>query len=73
MKMKLLDYTIMSLMAGSAAGVWAAETKAEVQATSAASKTEATTAGVDCAAGQCDADGKMLFQLRSQSYDQPVT
>lgn len=73
MKMKLLDYTIMSLMAGSAAGVWAAETKAEVQATSAASKTEAATAGVDCAAGQCDADGKMLFQLRSQSYDQPVT
>ena len=56
MKMKLLDYTIMSLMAGSAAGVWAAETKAEVAAATVvnpvATKTEAVSQGKDCAEGQ---------------------
>ncbi len=77
MKMKLLDYTIMSLMAGSAAGVWAAETKAEVAAATVANpvapKTEAVPQGKDCAEGQCDADGQMLFRLKSESYDKPVT
>lgn len=83
MKMKLLDYTIMSLMAGSAAGLWAAEInpRAAVASTAPASAPETEAAGVnaDCAevqnvsGGQCDADGHMLFRLQSQSYDQPVT
>lgn len=83
MKMKLLDYTIMSLMAGSAAGVWAAETTtpaatsaAATTATTTAPQTEAASASAVCAtgqSGQCDADGQMLFRLNSQSYDQPLT
>ena len=66
MKMKLLDYTIMSLMAGSAAGVWAAETTtpaastaattaattATIAATTTAPQTEAASASAVCAAGQ---------------------
>lgn len=64
MKMKLLDYTIMSLMAGSSMGIWAAE-----------GSTPATAApeNAACAQAECNADGALLFRLRSQSYDEPVT
>ena len=84
MKLKLFDYTIMSLMAGSAAGVWAAEITAGAAAAVAtastvppvAPETEAASEGADCATAQnaqCDGDGQMLFRLKSQSYDQTVT
>ncbi|MEG0151474.1 MAG: hypothetical protein RR701_19070, partial [Comamonas sp.] len=64
MKMKLLDYTIMSLMAGSSMAVWSAE-----GSTTAAQAPE----NEACAQAECDADGALLFRLRSHSYDAPGT
>lgn len=59
MKMKLLDYTLMTLLAGSAAVAWADDATVRPAET--------------CAEGECSEDGKMLFRLRSESYDRPVT
>ena len=64
MKMKLIDYTVMGLMASSSLTVGAAE---RTQAAQAAPEKEA------CAQAECDADGALLFRLRSRSYDEPVT
>lgn len=64
MKMKLLDYTVMSLMAGSSLVASAEENLAQAS--------NARVEGV-CAQAECDADGALLFRLRSLSYDEPAT
>ena len=58
MKMKLLDYTLMGLLAGTSANAWS-------QAPAAASQA--------CAAAACNEQGELLFKLRSHSYDQRRT
>jgi hypothetical protein len=67
MKMKLLDYTLIGLLAG-AAPLAGAQTTASV----------AHPAGdgqrpVDCSDEACKGEEGLLFRLRTRSYDKPVT
>lgn len=64
MKMKLLDYAILSLVAGSSMAI-ASEVAAD--AAQDAIKKDA------CVQAECSDDGVLLFRVRSQSYDEPVT
>lgn len=64
MKMKLLDYAILSLVAGSSMAI-ASEVAAD--AAQDAIKNDA------CVQAECSDDGVLLFRVRSQSYDEPVT
>ena len=64
MKMKLLDYTLMGLLAGMAA--------AQAQAQEATSPAPASPQ-LDCTGDACTSDEGLLFKLRTRSYDVPVT
>ena len=77
MKMKLLDYTLIGLLAGMASPALAQDVDAAAQADAAvpvqALVDEAAAAGIDCDAGACSSDEGLLFELRTRSYDEPVT
>ncbi|MBO9718087.1 MAG: hypothetical protein J7507_15115 [Pseudoxanthomonas sp.] len=62
MKRKLLDCTLIGLIAG-------ANPCADAQDV----ETRDTTDEVNCDAGSCSGSEGLLFQLRTRSYDQPVT
>lgn len=68
MKMKLLDYTLISLLAGMAP-IAAAQEAATVGDTSASAD---TTAQVSCDSDGCRAADGLSFRLRTRSYDSPV-
>lgn len=67
MKMKLLDYTLIGILAGMTS-IASAQDTAPV-----AAPDPAPADGIDCEAGACVSDEGLLFQLRTRSYDQPVT
>ena len=63
MKMKLLDYTLMGLLAGMALQAQAQEATAPAPASP----------QLDCTGDACTSDEGLLFKLRTRSYDVPVT
>ncbi|WP_225584011.1 hypothetical protein [Pseudoxanthomonas sp. PXM02] len=67
MKMKLLDYTLIGLLAG-ATPMAAAQTTASPE-----QRGEAVEKPVDCTGDACSNDEGLLFRLRTRSYDMPVT
>lgn len=75
MKMKLLDYTLLCVLAGMAPAALAQDA-APVDAggsSSAGAGAPAAQAGLDCDDEGCRSDGELLFRLRTRSYDEPVT
>lgn len=68
MKMKLLDYTLISLLAGAAPMVAAQEA-----ATTADTAVQGEGATVTCDTDRCTSEDGLFFRLRTRSYDQPVT
>ncbi len=73
MKMKVLDYTLICLLAGAAplASAQEAGEGAEPAVTESAGGEAALP--MDCSATACHGEDGLLFQLRTRSYDQPVT
>ncbi|MGO1003956.1 hypothetical protein ACTOWK_23535, partial [Lysobacter sp. CA196] len=69
MKMKLLDYTLISLLAGAAPLATAQESTKETTAQSEAPPAEAMT----CTEEACSGEDGLLFKLRTRSYSKPVT
>ena len=67
MKMKVLDYTLICLLAGGMAPLASAQ-EASPEATAAPA-----TPPVDCGAEACKGEDGLLFQLRTRSYGEPVT
>ncbi|OTG64966.1 hypothetical protein B9T25_12875 [Acinetobacter sp. ANC 4470] len=67
MKVKLLSYMIASFMAGMTPSVWA-----DIHSENPASSKDHD-ASTGCQSDQCFEDGKLLFRLASQSYDEPVS
>ncbi|MFT4255643.1 MAG: hypothetical protein QM599_01555 [Pseudoxanthomonas sp.] len=73
MKKKLLDTTLVGILAAMSAAA-AAQEAAPASEAAPATATAPETAPVQCADGACkDANGELLFRLRTRSYDQPVT
>ena len=70
MKMKLLDVTLISLLAGTAP-LAGAQTDAGTQA--AKDRADGMATPVDCNAETCTGEEGLLFRLRTRSYDKPVT
>lgn len=70
MKMKLLDYTLISLLAGSVP-MAAAQTAAPAQAQQ--DRAEGTATAMDCDGDRCTGEDGLLFRLRTRSYDKPIT
>jgi hypothetical protein len=70
MKMKLLDVTLISLLAGTAP-LAGAQTDAGTQA--AKDRADGMATPVDCNAETCTGEDGLLFRLRTRSYDKPVT
>jgi hypothetical protein len=68
MKMKLLDYTLITLMAGMAPLASAQEAK---PVDPEAGSTTATP--LDCTDAGCSSEEGLLFKLRTRSYDKPLT
>jgi len=68
MKMKLLDYTLMGLLAGMAPLAAAQDGSQAGQ-----DRAEGTAAPVDCDTQGCTGEEGLLFRLRTRSYDKPVT
>ncbi|WP_211265007.1 hypothetical protein [Lysobacter antibioticus] len=68
MKMKLLDYTLISLLAGAAPLATAQESTKE-----AAAQTEGPAEAVKCTEDACSGEDGLLFKLRTRSYSKPVT
>ncbi len=67
MKMKLLDYTLIGLLAGTAP-------LAGAQTTAPAARDGADErAAVECSGEACESGDGLLFRLRTRSYDKPVT
>lgn len=69
MKMKLLDATLVGILAGMASAGAAAQDLAAADAARAAP----TNRAIDCDESGCRNRDATLFQLRTRSYDQPVT
>ena len=65
MKMKLLDYTLISLLAGMAPLAMAQQGKQ--------ADDETTITALDCSEEGCRSDEGLLFKLRTRSYDKPLT
>jgi len=70
MKMKLLDYTLITLLAG-VAPLAAAQSDTGKQ--DAQDRADGTAAPMDCKADGCSGEEGLLFRLRTRSYDRPVT
>ena len=64
MKMKLLDYTLISLLAGMAPLAMAQQGKFD---------DEAPPTSLSCSDEGCNSDEGLLFKLRTRSYDKPLT
>ena len=74
MKMKLLDYTLISLLAGMAApAAMAQQAAATGNAQATQDRADGTAQAVDCNAHECTGEEGLLFRLRTRSYDRPVT
>lgn len=78
MKMKLLDYTLISLLAGTAplAGAQTAapsRTPSQVPSQAQQDRVDGTATAVDCDGERCTGEEGLLFRLRTRSYDKPVT
>ncbi len=71
MKMKLLDYTLIGLLAG-AAPLAAAQSPAPAPPANDASADDAA-GPVACDGQHCAGEEGLLFRLRTRSYDKPVT
>lgn len=69
MKMKLLDYTLIGLLAG-ATPIAAAQSAPPAPAPV---NTDGAAKPVDCDDRQCAGEDGLLFRLRTRSYDRPVT
>ena len=67
MKMKLLDYTLIGLLAGTAPLAAAQTSAPPVQGGGDAAKS------VDCQDEGCSSEDGLLFRLRTRSYDKPLT
>jgi len=67
MKMKLLDYTLIGLLAGTAPLAAAQTSAPPAQGGGTAAKS------VDCQDEGCSSEEGLLFRLRTRSYDKPVT
>ena len=65
MKMKLLDYTLIGLLAGMAPLAMAQQGKQPGD--------EAPAATLACGDAGCNSDEGLLFKLRTRSYDKPLT
>lgn len=66
--MKLLDYTLIGLLAG-----MASPAVAQDDAAATASPDQAPTVEADCTDSGCTSAEGLLFRLRTRSFDQPVT
>ena len=76
MKMKLLDYTLIGILAGlsSVASAQEAGTPAAAPATSRdPASTQAAPAGMDCGDSGCSNDDGLLFELRTRGERKPLT
>lgn len=83
MKMKLLDYTLICLLAGMSQAAMAqdaalvgggeAPVDGSVAADPAASDSDAAVVALDCNADGCRSGENLVFRLRTRSYDEPVT
>ena len=71
MKMKLLDYTLIGLLAGGAPMAAAQTAAPSTQAQQ--DHAEGTAAPVACDGERCTGEEGLLFRLRTRSYDKPVT
>ena len=74
MKMKLLDYTLISLLAGTAplAGAQTAapsRTPSQVPSQAQQDRVDGTATAVDCDGERCTGEEGLLFRLRTRSYD----
>ena len=65
MKMKLLDYTLITLLAGMAPLAVAQQGKQ--------ADDEAPPTSLTCGDEGCNSDEGLLFKLRTRSYDKPLT
>ena len=72
LKMKLLDYTLMGLIAGAAPAALAQQAAGDAAAQQARDAAEGT-AGYRCTDDACSGEDGLLFKLRSRSYSDPVT
>lgn len=79
MKMKLLDYTLIGVLAGMASATVHAQAQeapkgAQAQAAGAAqAEWVEPAADMTCGETGCESESGLLFKLRTRSYDKPVT
>lgn len=73
MKMKVLDYTLICLLAGGAVPLASAQEASREMTAEPADAAAATPSPVDCGGEACKGEDGLLFQLRTRSYDEPVT
>ncbi|MGB3393591.1 MAG: hypothetical protein WA956_08320 [Stenotrophomonas sp.] len=73
MKMKVLDYTLICLLAGAAPLAAAQEAGEGAEPAAGEPAGGEATLPMDCSATACHGEEGLLFQLRTRSYDQPVT
>ena len=71
MKMKLLDYTLIGILAGMTPLAGAQEADARTQPPQ--DKAEGTDQLLECTDESCASQEGLLFRLRTRSYDRPVT
>lgn len=69
MKIKLLDATLIGILAGMASAAASAQDAVALET----SAGEAPQAALDCDSDGCRSGEETLFRLRTRSYDQPVT
>ena len=73
MKMKLLDTTLIGILAGMSATA-SAQDAAPMQNTVPAQPAAPAGAPIECAGDACsDSNGELVFRVRTRSYDQPAT
>ena len=73
MKMKLLDYTLIGLLAGMAQAAVAQDMAQAAPAAQPATGASAAAGDATCDADGCRSDEGLLFRLRTRSYDIPVS
>ncbi len=73
MKIKLLDYTLMGLLAGMMSPALAQDAAGAGGTAAAGQAPQQGAARIECGADACSADDGLLFRLRTRSYDEPLT